>query len=238
MFRYFDARAFHLVSLLSFTLILGTVGCGENEVAPIGESCGGHGEFHGDHCDCDPGYTSSEDGLSCEPIESTETDPSDDTESDMSDLVFNPSNGQGSVGQAQDGSQVWLFEAMDGGSILRIELYAGYGAPTAPGIVNLTEAETDYATCGTCIMLRTGCVAHGDHYDCTGTFMPRAEGQVQIDAIGASAGDQLTGELQNIIFQQVSIGQNYATTPVANGDLMRMENWSFDVELDAMDSAR
>ena len=87
-------------------------------------------------------------------------------------------------------------------------------------------------------MLRTGCVAHGDHYDCTGTFMPRAEGQVQIDAIGASAGDQLTGELQNIIFQQVSIGQNYATTPVANGDLMRMENWSFDVELDAMDGAR
>ena len=78
--------------------------------------------------------------LSCEPIESTETDASDETQSDMDDLVFNPSNGQGSVGQAQDGSQVWLFEAMDGGSILRIELYAGYGAPTAPGVVNLTEA--------------------------------------------------------------------------------------------------
>ena len=28
----------------------------------------------------------------------------------MEDLVFNPSNGQGSVGQAQDGSQVWLLK--------------------------------------------------------------------------------------------------------------------------------
>ena len=238
MWRHAKTSTLNILALLTFALALGTVSCGENEVEPIGENCGGHGEFHGDHCDCDPGYTPTEDGLSCEPIESTETDASDDTESNMSDLVFNPSNGQGSVGQAQDGSQVWLFEAMDGDSILRIELYAGYGAPTAPGVVNLTEAETDYATCGTCIMLRTGCVAHGDHYDCTGTFMPRAEGQVQIDAIGASAGEQLTGELQNIIFQQVSIGQNYATTPVANGDLMRMANWSFDVELDAMDSAR
>ena len=127
---------------------------------------------------------------------------------------------------------------MDGASILRIELYAGYGAPTSPGVVDLTDAETDYATCGTCLMLRTGCVSHGDHYDCTATFMPRAEGQIQIDAIGSAAGEQLTGELKNIVFQQVSIGQNYATTPVANGDKMNLATWSFDVQLDAMDNAR
>ena len=158
--------------------------------------------------------------------------------SNATDLTFNASTSKASVGTNQDGSQVWIFEAMDGDKMLRLEFYAAYGAPTAPGVAEITDAETDYSTCGTCIMLRTGCVAHGDHYDCTRTFMPRAEGQVQIDAIGASAGGQLTGELQNIIFQQVSIGQNYATTPVANGDLMRLESWSFDVELEAMENSR
>ena len=66
----------------------------------------------------------------------------------------------------------------------------------------------------------------------------KAAGQEPLIAIGASTGDQLTGELQNIIFQQVSIGQDYATTPIANGDLMRIENLSFDVELEAMENSR
>ena len=63
--------------------------------------------------------------------------------------------------------------------------------------------------------------------------MPRAEGQVQIDAI-EPAGDQLTGELQNIIFQQVSIGK----TMQRRQSQMATSAWKlvFDVELDAMDA--
>ena len=57
MLRYAKASKFNILALLTFALALGTVSCGENEVEPIGENCGGHGEFHGDHCDCDPGYT-------------------------------------------------------------------------------------------------------------------------------------------------------------------------------------
>ena len=85
-------------------------------------------------------------------------------------------------------------------------------------------------------MLRTGCVAHNDHYDCTSTFMPKAEGEMHIDAIGAAAGDNLTAELKDLVFQEVTIGQNYSTTPVADGDQLHLEAWSFDVQLEALES--
>ena len=66
--------------------------------------------------------------------------------------------------------------------------------------------------------------------------MPRAEGQVQVDAIGTAAGEQLTGQIRDIVFQQVSIGQDYTTTPVNGGDLHRIESWAFDVQLSALPS--
>ncbi len=212
--------------------------CG-GDSADSDESCGGHGVFHGDHCDCDAGYSPSADGLSCEadeaPVDNnTGVDNQATDASDATNLTFNPASTKGSVGAAQDGSQVWIFEAMDGDAMLRLELYAAYGAPTAPGVAEITDSETDYSTCGTCIMLRTGCVAHGDHYDCTKTFMPKAQGQVEISAIGGAAGDQLAGELKNIVLQQVSIGQDYSTTPINGGEALNIESWSFDVSLDAL----
>ena len=227
------------LALVMFSFVLGLTACGDTTTEENTVYCSGHGEWHGDHCDCDAGYIRSEDGLSCEPEELVtddgQTGPSDNT-TEPTDLVFTASSAQGSVGNAQDGSKIWIVEAMDRDTILRIELYAGYGAPTSPGTVDITNVETDYATCGTCLMLRTGCVAHGDHYDCTGTFMPRAEGQVQVDAIGQEAGDQLTGQLKEIVFQQVSIGQDYTTTPISGGDQLRLETMSFDVQLGELPS--
>ena len=222
-------------SALLAMLTLFSSGCGDVTDNTAEADCGEHGQLHGDHCHCDDGYTLSDDGSSCEQsqVDATTGDSNSDQ---MADLTFSPTSSQGSVGEAQDGSKVWLFEAIDGGTILRIELYAGYGAPTSPGIVDITAKETDYATCGTCIMLRTGCVAHNDHYDCTGTFMPKAEGEMHIDAIGAAAGDNLTAELKDLVFQEVTIGQNYSTTPVADGGQLHLEAWSFDVQLEALES--
>jgi len=209
-------------------------GCGDTNDTDIAE-CGDHGELHGDHCHCDDGYTLSDDGTSCEQAQEVDSTGNSSNSNQATDLTFSPASSQGSVGDAQDGSKVWLLEAIDGDTILKIELYAGYGAPTSPGIVSITANETDYATCGTCVMLRTGCVAHNDHYDCTGTFMPKAEGEVHIDAIGSAAGESLSGELKDLVFQQVLIGQNYSTTPIADGDQLRLDTWSFDVQLESLD---
>ena len=205
----------------------------------VDESCGGHGVFHGDHCDCDAGYSPTADGHSCEADEvaADDTSATDNQTGDVGDatnLTFNPSTTKGSVGAAQDGSQVWIFEAMDGDAMLRLEFYAAYGAPTSPGVAEITDAETDYSRCGTCIMLRTGCVAHGDHYDCTKTFMPQAGGQIEVSAIGAAAGEQFAGELKNVVLKQVSIAQDYSTTPVSGGESLVINSWAFDVSLDAL----
>ena len=232
---YLFTKACVISSVVMGLLVLSA--CGDDTAEPdVG--CGENGVMHGDHCDCDAGYSASDDGLSCEADEPTANDEpegdSQSAESDAANLTFGPSTATGSIGEAQDGSQVLVFEAMDGDVMLRIELFAAFGAPAAPGIVDITSAETDYSTCGTCIMLRTGCVAHHDHYDCTQNFMPRAEGQVDVSAIGSGVGDRFAGELKDIVFQQVSIGQGYVTTPVAGGDVLALDNWSFDVQLDAL----
>ena len=204
--------------------------CGEEATDPADTSCGEHGEMHGSHCHCDAGYSVSDDGLSCElQNQANDTEPTDDGAT----LVFDPANAKGSVGDGQDGSKVWLLKAMDGDTILHVQLYAGRGAPTIPGVVDITESETDYSTCGTCLVLQTGCFAHGDHYDCTGIFMPRAEGELHLNAIGTAVGEKLTGELKNIVFQEVSMDQNYSTTPIAGGEQFQVDSLSFDVQLEA-----
>lgn len=212
--------------------------CGDDTTG-TDETCGGNGVFHGDHCDCDAGYSPSADGLSCEAdeVSADDTNAGDNQTSDVSDaanLTFNPSSTKASVGQNQDGSQVWIFEAMDGDAMLRFELYAAYGAPTSPGVAEITDAETDYSTCGTCIMLRTGCVAHGDHYDCTKSFMPKVGGQIEFTAISGTVGEQMSGELKNIVLQEVSIAQDYSTTPVNGGEALSIDSWAFDVSLEAL----
>lgn len=226
-----------LSSALLFSMLL-LSSCGD-AAESADDNCGGHGDFHGDHCDCDTGYSASADGLTCEADQSTDNqtpgnENHDNGSTDSRDLVFNPSSSKGSVGENQDGSAVWIFEAMDGDSMLRFEFYSAYGAPTSPDTVEMTNTETDYSTCGTCVMLRTGCVSHGDHYDCTQTFMPRAQGQVKVSAIGGVVGAQFAGELKDIVLQQVSIGQDYTTTPVPGGEVLHIESLLFDVELEAL----
>jgi len=69
-------RKMGLAALPLLTLLSSPIGCSDNDKAgqdkqadpshEHGEECGGHGELHGDHCDCDSGYeTASDDETSC-----------------------------------------------------------------------------------------------------------------------------------------------------------------------------
>ena len=241
-----------LVSLL--TCLLLCVGCAENAADAV---CGGHGVMHAGHCHCDRGYDSADDGLNCvpeppsedpEPIEvnegnnnnaqnteSLENDRNDTENGEIEgEFSFAPSLVRAATGPAKDGTQIWMMESVDGDAILGLEIYAGFGGLSEPGVTPITEAETSYATCGTCLILRTGCVAHGDHYDCLRTLMPRAGGEVRIDAISANAGEQLSGELVGLTFQEVSISADYQTQALANGAELYLESWTFDVELESL----
>ena len=184
----------YLITPLLFGLTL-NIGCGETAKEA---DCGGHGEMHGDHCDCDAGYSPSEDGLSCEPSDEEEVVDYG------GDFEFNPSDIQGSTGE-NGGSQSWLLEAVEGDIMLTMEIYEDFGGISSPGELEFTEIETNYKTCGTCILVQTGCSGHGDHYHCSKQFMPKAAGKIRLDEIGTAAGETFSGELLGVIFQEVTI---------------------------------
>ena len=164
--------------------------------------CGGNGERHGDHCDCDAGFILSDDGSSCDP------DPDYDDSQYEGDFVFAPSEVQALTSTESNG-QVWLLEAVDNSVQLEIEIYESYGGLSSPGSITIDEAEMNDATCGACIVLQTGCAAHGEHSHCERTFMPLAGGEFYLDKTGTNAGDEFTGELLGVKLQEVNIGQDY-----------------------------
>lgn len=188
-------------------------------------------ENHEDHEDHED-YTGEEDNSQSEDEDETDanqgTSPEDENQLDLSSAST-----QANVQIAQDNTKVWQLTAQDGNILLGMEIYESFGGVTTPGTVELTDKETDYASCGTCLILQTGCNAHGDHFHCEHTFMPRAEGQVRIDDIGSSLGESLSGQLSGLVFQEVSIDDNYQTVPVVDGEIRRLDSWSFNVSLES-----
>ena len=191
--------------------------------------CGGHGEMHGDHCHCDGGYTVSNDGQTCVAT------PADNGGGDQGgEFSFIPRNPRAATGAAQDGTQVWLLEAVDGDKVLEMSIYEAYGGPTSPTQIEMTETETSYSTCGTCLVLRTGCVLHNGHYDCRRAFMPRAEGTIFLDELGASPGGSISGEMVDLVFQEVLISDRGRTNVVTDGAVLNFDPWEFDLRLGSL----
>ena len=203
------------------------MGCGPAEAEL---PCSGHGEMHGDHCHCDSGFALSDDGSTCV------TAPAENGVGggDGGALSFTPRNPRAATGLADDGTRVWLLEAVDANKVLELSIYEAYGGPTSATVVDITDSETSYATCGTCLILRSGCVEHNGHFDCQRSFMPRARGKLYLDALGASAGDRITGEMVDLIFQEVTIGDRGQTSPVADGEVLNLDPWEFDLRLESL----
>ncbi|MGK0360238.1 MAG: hypothetical protein ACI9U2_002551 [Bradymonadia bacterium] len=219
--------------------------------------CGAHGALHGDHCHCDPGFSLTDDEMSCvTQLDQGETldigadmaemqpDAGGDARipdmghgNDIPALQFAPASTRAMTGNGDDGSRIWSLEAMDDDVRMRLEIYEGFGGRTSPGVVEMTSAEASYATCGTCLILQTGCVAHGDHFDCERTFMPRVTGQLRLDAMGASAGDRFAGECLSLQFEEVVIDANFETRSVPNGAVLRLDSWAFDAPLEGLGGA-
>ncbi len=170
-----------------------------------------------------------------------ESDPADQQpvqaeNQEEGEFDFTPAVSRGATSVAE-GAQLWLLEALDDDAVLIIEIYEEFGGPTSPGVVDITEKETSYATCSTCIALLTGCTIRNGQPECERTFMPRAEGQMRLDAIGASPGERLSGEVGGLVFQEVSIGEDFQTEVVDAGQTLELDSWSFDIQLDSLDGS-
>ena len=186
--------------------------------------------MHDSHCHCDSGFVLSEDGTSCDPATASEEVQYG------GNFIFEETEIQASTG-VEGGSQIWLLEAKDGDVHLKIEIYESYGGISSPGSITIDDVEANYATCGTCVLLQTGCAGHGDHFHCERSFMPKTGGEVHIDKIGTNAGDDFAGQLLGLIFQEVTIDQDFQTEPVVDGEEIALTPWSFDTPLEAF-SAR
>ena len=209
-----------LGSLNNLWLLTGLtlMACGDKSADEV---CGGNGEMHGSHCDCDAGFAQSEDGSTCVEAESSVDYGGD--------FVFEPSSVE-AIATTSNASLYWGLKAVDEDVELSILIYEEYNGLTAPGSVTLEGDDLNYATCGNCVLLQTGCSGHGDHSHCSRTFMP-TEGELRIDAIGET-GESFAGELMGVRFHEVTIDSNYQSQQVEGGEQIHMVPWAFDVELD------
>lgn len=233
------SRTLSLFAVVSWGL---TIGCASPSDEPGPEAsahgeCGGNGEMHESHghCHCDEGYDLSADGMDCvaspdaDPA-ATDDDSNDDTGSSASN--FDPGSVEGVLYRGADPYHV--LTAKEGRTWLSIENYPSLGGASGPDSRAINATEANYATCGVCIMLQTGCQAHGDHAHCDATFMPEVGGSIEFDALGSEMGDSWSGVLGDVRFVEVTINpRSYETTPVADGDVFELGTWAFDVVLEA-----
>jgi hypothetical protein len=198
--------------------------------------CDGHGEWNEDHahCHCDDGYSLSDGGYGCEPNGADEDDDSDDWQGDDTgepESSFQPDTVEG-IHYAS--SSVWVLTAKEGQTWLSIENYPDFGGATGPETVEIDATQANYATCGVCVMVQTGCEPHGDHAHCDATYMAEAGGSVTFDALGSAAGESWAGSLEGLRFVEVTIDSDtWESTPVDGGESIELNYWSFDVALEA-----
>ena len=204
--------------IFSLAALLLPIGCADPQSAGNdGGGCGPDASFseeHG-HCHCDDGFEKI--GTACLAGEDDEHD--DGTAIDLSGAVI---TGQSTT--ASDGSAVYIVQAVAGDTVARIEGYVGFGAPEAPASVTLSGAELDYATCSVCVVVQQGCAAHDDHFHCDRTLMPTG-GEVVFEAL--ILGGTIGGHLHEVALQEVTIADDFRSTPVAGGVEATIGHWDF-----------
>ncbi len=205
------------LTLLGLVLLLAA--CGDDNDAE--ESCTECTEAEPDAGVTDVGASSPD------ASEDSTPDATDPVETDVS--LADPQV-RAATGDAGDG-RVWLFEAYEDELLLSMELYESFGGPNQPGRVDIVETETDYLTCGTCLILRTGCSADGDDFNCAKTFMPKAGGSVEFRELGLSPGTTIAGTTEGVVFQEVTIDSDYSTDIVPNGSEVTLEDFAFSATL-------
>ncbi len=93
------------------------------------------------------------------------------------------------------------------------------------GSIELTDAGT--STCTTCVRIDVGC--NGSLTDCTRTLLAQA-GTVTVTSVGP-AGDTFAGTIENAQFIEVTVDTNDVSTPVAGGEDLCLESYSFSATI-------
>lgn len=208
-----------------------SIGCSDSEE---NVECGGNGQLHDDHCHCDPGYTPTEQELSCVAVDAG---MAEDTGGDPNQLSFTPFDTAVGVGTTDDRATSWILAASHNDYYLSLEIRDGFEPGNAPLTVEFAEEQTQLSTCAVCLVLKTEGYSEGGGLRCEQVFMPRTEGSLEMDAIGGSQYETFSGALHDMAFQQVDIVDDLTTVPHSAGGVRYLDSWDFRVRLDSLDNA-
>jgi hypothetical protein len=119
---------------------------------------------------------------------------------------------------------------------VQLELYRGSGAfagaPIEVGTYHLTGDETQYATCGVCVLLvanRTGALAPAQATDDPDATYLATSGTVEIVQLQPA----LQVELRGVTFERVEIdGESYTSTATADGCGSQVERLAFEAAVE------
>jgi len=64
--------------------------------------------------------------------------------------------------------------------------------------------------------------------------MPRAEGTIFLDELGASPGGRISGEMVDLVFQEVLISDRGRTNVVTDGTVLDFDPWEFNLRLGSL----
>ena len=125
---------------------------------------------------------------------------------------------EGTQTSARASSGGWQFAAADENTtaFLNVASFVNWDGPTTPGTYTLTGI--NYKDCGLCLLAGTGC----QDGTCEKLYYAH-EGTVDVTSAGLENGTVISGTLHNVVFEEVTIADDFTTTKVAGG-----KTWCFD----------
>lgn len=105
--------------------------------------------------------------------------------------------------------------------LISIQSLADWDGPTTAGTYSLDGI--NYLDCGLCLLAYSDCTDDG----CDKTFYADA-GDVTIDAIGFGEGEEFSGSFTDVVFREVTISEDYVSTPVEGGETWCMDGFTFE----------
>jgi hypothetical protein len=117
--------------------------------------------------------------------------------------------------------------------MLDVQLYknaAPFGAMLAPMTINLAMGQTDFATCGACVVFHPKYL-DGVEIRAQPNYMATS-GTLTITAVPNGAATKLTATLSNVTFQHVMIASStFTTTPVGDNCTVTLTSATIDVNV-------
>lgn len=109
--------------------------------------------------------------------------------------------------------------------VLNLELVDTNGGATAPGTFAFDD--TNYSACGNCLTIWLGCDENLGN--CQKKFLVQ-EGTLQIDTFGESGGT-LAGHIEDAVLIEVTIGEDFVSTPVVDGETWCLDRYEFSTTI-------